>query len=222
MNSVHDQLHILYKIDFDRQRVSRAHAARKDILDAIIAENDLPSVGHTMSDMSHLTFMYLEAATPFRLISSAYHACQAQLLSAKELFSMLRGFARPQLPQAVCVTQMSLRLPRSITPGTWMQPIAWFVSSSSLRPTTRFTPSPCLSVGVPLPPLCNALPPRRKMKTFRTSRRWNAKSASALPSMSVMSLRMVKPLSETFPSTALHQQQCSHQEHVTKIIAPRS
>ncbi|KAG9697979.1 hypothetical protein KCU95_g3152, partial [Aureobasidium melanogenum] len=71
LESVYDQLDILYDIGPGRERVSRAHPTRKDISDAVVAETGLPSVGHTMT---------------------------------KKLSSMLRGLARPQLPELLRTT----------------------------------------------------------------------------------------------------------------------
>ncbi|KAG9858009.1 hypothetical protein KCU98_g2132, partial [Aureobasidium melanogenum] len=54
LDSVYDQLDILYDIGSGRERVSRARPTRKDISDALVAETGLPSVGHTMSDILKL------------------------------------------------------------------------------------------------------------------------------------------------------------------------
>ncbi|KAH0163120.1 hypothetical protein KCU67_g5681, partial [Aureobasidium melanogenum] len=49
LDSVYDQLDILYNIGSGRERIYRPRPTRKDISDAVVAETGLPSVGHTMS-----------------------------------------------------------------------------------------------------------------------------------------------------------------------------
>ncbi|KAG9527792.1 hypothetical protein KCU93_g4856, partial [Aureobasidium melanogenum] len=66
LDSVYDQLDILYNIGPGRERISRARPARKDISDAVVAETGLPSVGHTMCDIMKLNNYWSRARNNFQ------------------------------------------------------------------------------------------------------------------------------------------------------------